>query len=432
MALLRDLSIYWSMVHVIFLFLLLFRSRYTRKKTVWIAGVSMGVLMLLNSAILLFWGFEALTKLFLLTCSLPTFVLFYVLSANKTFRFCLSFCLVDTTCMWFMAVTALLDQYLGGGRGVLLFISRLAAFPLAEYFVWRYLRKPYLALQESVEKGWGICACMTMLYYILLAVAVQFPTNILTRPEDTLLCVLILLLMPLTYATIFLSLHRQLLLYRKQRSEQLLQQQKSMLEAQLLNQQRIRKMKHDMKGHTVTLSGLLAAGKVREAQEYLAGVEAEMAAAPGQLCANPYLNAVLGQYSARLEAMGAGCTMEIGVSDEPLPYMELCQILSNGLENACEALEHVEAGERSVLVRMKYSRKYLVLRIRNRCGDALTVEKGAIPPTSKTGLDHGFGLPTIQQAAQKLGGEMLCYTQNGYFFLDVILSRGMFAESGGE
>lgn len=55
MTILRDLSIFWGMFHVIFLFVMLFRSRYTRKKTVLLAGMGMGALMALNMAGLIFF-----------------------------------------------------------------------------------------------------------------------------------------------------------------------------------------------------------------------------------------------------------------------------------------------------------------------------------------------------------------------------------------
>ncbi len=197
------------MFHVVFMFLMLFQSRFERKKTVWVAGVVMGILMTLNGIGLVVYGFDALSKVFLFTCSIPSFIFFYIMSADKRFKFLLSFCMADTACLWIMAVTNLLDCYLGGGRYVLMFVSRLLAYPLIEYLVWRYLRKPYRELQEAVEKGWGIFAGMTMLYYVLLVVVVQFPTNIAERPEDTLLCVLVLALMLFNYATIFTSLYRQ-------------------------------------------------------------------------------------------------------------------------------------------------------------------------------------------------------------------------------
>mgnify|MGYP002423667118 CR=1 FL=1 len=423
MIILRDLSIFWAMFHVIFLFIMLFRSRYTKKKTLLAAGIGMGILMALNGAALVVFGIDKLSKVFLFTCSIPSFLFFYIMSADKRFKFLLTFCLADTTCLWIMAVTNLLDYYLGGGRYIVMFVSRLLAYPLVEFCVWRFLRRPYMELQDAVEKGWGIFACMTMLYYILLVVIVQFPVNIVERPEDMLPCILVLLLMFFNYGTIFSALYRQFLLYRKQQSERALQEQKNALEVQLLNQQRIRKMKHDMKGHTVMLSGLLAAGKTKEAMAYLKGVETQMDTLPGQFCANPYLNAVLVQYFGQLQELGAECRMDIQIGGEELPYMELCQILSNGLENVCDALKELETEKRKVSVQMKYSRDYLIIRIRNRCRDDLYVERGSIVPTDKQGHDHGFGLITIKEMVRRLEGEMFCYTENGNFVLDVMVRR---------
>ena len=132
MILLRDLSIFWGMIHVIFLFIMLFRSRYTRKKTLILAIISMGILMTANFAGLLKFGIDALGKVFLFTCSLPSFLFFYLLSEDKKYKFLFTFCLADTVCIWVMAVTNLIDHYLGSGQYILLFITRLLAFPILE------------------------------------------------------------------------------------------------------------------------------------------------------------------------------------------------------------------------------------------------------------------------------------------------------------
>ena len=313
---------------------------------------------------------------------------------------------------------------------MLMFISRLIAFPLLEYLAWRYVRKPYLELQDAVKKGWAVFAGMTALYYILLVAAVQFPTNIVNRPEDTFLCVLILILMLFNYGTIFTALYRQLLLYRKQQGERILLEQKNTLEAQLESQQNIRKMKHDMKGYTATLSGLLTEGKADEALKYLKGVEAQMDTLCGQFCANPYINAVFVHFAGKLEEIGAEFRNDIQVGAEELPHMELCRILSNGLENACDALKGLEKEKRRVSVHMRYNMNYLLIRIRNRCRDDLYVEPGELPVTDKEGLDHGFGLAAIKEAAERLDGEIFCYTEDGDFILDVMVLCRTFPNSG--
>ncbi|MCM1119117.1 MAG: GHKL domain-containing protein [bacterium] len=419
----RDISTFWGMIHVILLFVMLFRSRYTAKKTIVLAGIGMGTLMLLNLVGVMILGFEVMGRLFLFTCSIPSFIFFYILSADKKARFLLTFCLADTSCLWIIAVTLLLDIYIGGGQYVLMLVSRLIAFPLLEYLAYRYLRRPYMELQDAVDKGWGIFAGMTLLYYLLLTMVIFYPTNIENRPEDVFLCILILVLMFFNYATIFTALYRQHLLYRRQQGERVLQEQKNALEAQLENQQTIRRLKHDMKGHAVTLSGLLGAGRTQEALEYLKKLVADTDFLWGQFCANPYMNAVFGYYVRKFQELDTELKLDIRIGEEELPYMELCQILSNGLENACDALEGLDADEREASVQMKYSRDYLIIRIKNHCREDLHVIKGTLPDTEKKEHGHGLGLITVQEAAQRLGGEMFCYTENGHFVMDVMVSQ---------
>lgn len=421
MVILRDLSIYWGMIHAIVLFTMLFRPRLARKKTLLAVGAGMGILMAANGIGLALCGIDTLSKMFPFTCSIPGFIFFYMISADRRFKFLFSFSMADTACLWIMAATSLMDYYLGGGHYVLMFASRLIAFPLVEYLVWRYLRKPYLELQDAVEQGWGIFAGMTMLYYALLAAAVQFPANTAKRPEDTLLCVLVLILIVFNYGVIFSALYRQLQLYRRQQSERILQEQKQLLEAQLENRQHIRRMKHDMRAHMVTISGLIAAGKMVEASLYLKNAQTELDRASGQFCANIYLNAVFGHYYRRFQELGTELMLDIRVGDEELPCIELCQILSNGLENAWDASRVLSPELREASVRMTYNRDYLLIRIRNRCRKEFTVEKGTIPKAGKRGSEHGFGLLTIQEAAGRLNGEMSCYTESGYFVLDVMV-----------
>ena len=430
MTIFRDLSILWSLFHILILFMLLYRSRYPRKKTFLLTGICMGPLILLNAAGLMVYGAELMGKVFIMTCTLPSLLFFWLMSRDKKGRFFFTFCLADTVALWITAVTSLMDFYLGGGQYVLMFVGRLALFPLAEWTAVRHLRKPYMELQESVADGWGLFAGMTALYYVLLAISANFPVIVAKNPQELSVFLLILLLMPMTYATIFVAMYRQLQLHRKRESERILQEQKNTLEAQLDSQQTIRKIKHDIKGYTATLSGLLSAGKTKEAMEYLAGVEQKMDVPSGQFCPNPYINATLAHYDRKLEELSAARRIDIQIGEEELPYMELCQILSNGLENACEALLELVKEKREVSVHMRYRREYLLIRIKNRCQDGLFVAWGETVPTSKTEPGHGFGLSAIQEAAGRLDGEMFCYTENGYFILDVMVSRRAFPNTG--
>lgn len=227
MLLLRDLSMLWSLLHILVLFMMLYRSRYSRKKTILLTGISMGFLILLNMTGLVLYGAEVMGKVFILTCTLPSLLVFWFISKDRNGRFFFTFCLADTVALWVITVTKLADFYFGGGQYILMFIGRLVMFPLLEYVAVRYIRKPYMELQEAVPNGWEIFAGMTALYYILLAIMGNFPVMITNRQQELPAFLLVLVLMPMTYATILTSLYRQLLLYQRKQAERLLQEQKN-------------------------------------------------------------------------------------------------------------------------------------------------------------------------------------------------------------
>ncbi len=137
--------------------------------------------------------------------------------------------------------------------------------------------------------------------------------------------------------------------------------------------------------------------------------------------ANIYFNTVFSHYYQKFQELSMKLHLDIQVGEEELPYMELCQILSNGLENAWEASAKLPEKEREASVQMKYSRDYLLIRVKNRCRMDLSVDKGILPESSKQEPGHGFGLVTIQEAAAALDGDMFAYTDSGNFVLDVMV-----------
>ena len=423
LTVLRDLSVLWCLVHILILFMLLYRSRYSQKKTLILTTAAMTPVIIVNVTGLMLLGTDRMGRLFFLTCTLPSLFFFYYMSRDRRGRFLFTFCLSDTVAYWIIIVTNLLDHYIGGGYYILMFAGRLVLFPLLEWWADRKLRRPYLELQDSVGKGWNVFAGMAALYYLLLVAMANFPEIIIRRPQEMPAFVLVLILMPMTYATIFTAMYRQLLLYRRQKNDSVYLEVRQQMEALLANQKHIHRLKHDMKAHIITLSGLMSSDRVEEARTYLEKLLPDHDTSGEYYCSNPYINAVLGHYVMKFDELGVGLRLDIQTGDEILPHMELCQILSNGLENAYEESRSM-GKEQKVSVQVRYNKGWLLVRIKNKCREGMHVEKGSFPGTHKKEPGHGLGLRTIQEAAGSLGGDMSCYTEEGYFILDVMVRGG--------
>ena len=83
MTLLKDISIMWSLIHTLVLFMLLFESRYSKKKTLTITLTTMIPLIIVNFILFVFMGFNRYGSLMLLTLSLPSLIVFWFLSKHR-------------------------------------------------------------------------------------------------------------------------------------------------------------------------------------------------------------------------------------------------------------------------------------------------------------------------------------------------------------
>ena len=138
---------------IVLIFLLLFEPRCSKRgyyaslipvMALWLGG---------NIYVLLVYGLEVLGRYTLLTATLPSMLYFWIVAKNRDGRFFFTFCMVDTVVLWVMAVTGLIDHVVGG-EGLVTFVLRLAAFPIMMAAAWGLARKPYLALMNTVSRGW--------------------------------------------------------------------------------------------------------------------------------------------------------------------------------------------------------------------------------------------------------------------------------------
>lgn len=158
MTIFRDLSIMWSLFHILVLFIFLYESRFDKRKTLMLTCITMLPLIVVNVAGLILLGTEAMGKIFPVTCTLPSLLFFFIVAKYRDGRFFFTFCLTDTISLEVIVLSNIADFFLPGRHFIVMFLIRLLAFPALEFITYRYLRKPYHKLQQSIRTGWGAFA----------------------------------------------------------------------------------------------------------------------------------------------------------------------------------------------------------------------------------------------------------------------------------
>ncbi len=420
MTVLKDFSIIWSLIHTLVLFLLLFESRYPKKKTLRLTAFFMIPLIAVNFALFLGLGTAVYMKLMLLTLSLPSFLFFWFLARHRGGRFVFTFCMVDTIVLEILYITNIIDRYIPGEW--FLFTVRLVVYPLLEWLVYAKLKAVYRKIQNEVDGGWWIFALTGILFYIAITLAMSFHTASADHPEHMSVFWILLALMPISYINIFNTLRHQQRVFESKEQENLLKVQVSTVQRRIeefsLSNAQFSKERHDFRHKLQTISRLVEMKKYDELLTTVAKYNEMLDETKvKRYCENAVLDAVLSSYLYKAEREGIRVTTALSFPD-PLPVddAELATALANAIENAIHAQAEVEESARHIEVKAIISPRFM-LEVKNTC-TAVTFDENGIPTTNEEG--HGFGTRSIVAFCDKYDAFYEFKVQDGVFSLRIL------------
>ncbi len=105
---------------------------------------------------------------------------------------------------------------------------------------------------------------------------------------------------------------------------------------------------------------------------------------------------------------------------------DICSIFGNALDNAIECVSQFEDPEkRLITLSMQQKKQLILIQCENYTEASLTLRQNQLPPTTKDNKScHGYGLKSIQYAAQKYGGSMTIQSEDHWFTLQVLIPAG--------
>ncbi len=178
---------------------------------------------------------------------------------------------------------------------------------------------------------------------------------------------------------------------------------------------------HDMRHHLNLLEGLLEAGKTEQAAEYIRRVQSDVAAlAHRRFCENETVNLLCASFAEKARHAGVRFTVDARLPGQlSVPDTELCALLSNGLENAIQAVSGLDEADRTVRLYCSVRLNKLLVEISNPCPQPPRMEDGV--PASSHGAGHGYGCRSMQTIARRRGGLCVFRAAGGEFQVQIML-----------
>ena len=423
MTLLRDISVVWATLNILTSFLIFFDYRLTVKKTALLMVCFMIPVSAFQVWYLLRVGPAKMAQDIFWTMAIPCVAFFLPLAKYRDGRFFYSFFLACDINAAITVITYLLDFFLPGNRYLVMLVSRLIAFPLVEWAAYRWLRKPYLAVQRGVKKGWYAFAATAAMFYLLLIGQFAYPTMISERPQYIPLIMLTIVLIPCINGCIIFALLKQQELHEATEREQLLLIQTESLRQRVDESIRLDEQvsiqRHDLRHRFQVVNGLLRQGDVQKAEEYISASLGDLAETkPKRWCENPMMNAMFSAYFSRAEAERIKIEAELDVPDQlPADETELSTVFANLLENAVAAVKELPEGNRIIRCKcIRYPR--LMFRVSNPYANEVRFDEEGRPMAAAEG--HGLGTKSVAAYCEKHGAMCGYKAEDGWFTVQLM------------
>lgn len=193
----------------------------------------------------------------------------------------------------------------------------------------------------------------------------------------------------------------------------------------------IRKARHEMKNHMANLKSLTASGNFQAAGHYMEKLEETMGTLDYKFATgNPVTDVIINDKYRK--AVGAGIAFQVRFRYAPefaIPAFDMGILLDNLLDNAIEACGRVEGMPRYIRLSLKRKGQFLLLEVENSFDGIVKWEEGSpLPATRKretpwAAKEHGIGLSTVKEIAERYLGVMDIQINGTVFFVKVMLQQ---------
>jgi len=203
--------------------------------------------------------------------------------------------------------------------------------------------------------------------------------------------------------------------------EVFLNQQESYIKTIILEDERRRKIRHDMNAHILAMSVMLENKQYEELDIYFNNLkekinESDIRKYTGVIA----VDSIISELFNRARENAVICTWDGGLNLEcKATVFELCVIFSNLLANAVEELEQL-GGERKLDVYVKNIGDGTIIKVGNSCRiDTVVTDR----PISKKGDSayHGLGLRNVEDVVDKYKGSIKYHGESGWFEVEIVL-----------
>lgn len=386
------------------------------RRTAWTAyAVVSLVAASFNTTLLFLFGRTVMMQSFVLVTSIPCILALLFLAKDKPSLLLFNF-FTAFNVLYFLSI---LGRLMIAMREDIIWaevLIRALLFSAVLYLFQRFVAAPYHYLASNMKQGWRVIAAIPILSFAIVMFLGLYPS---IRTDNYPAVLMMYGILCLVYYIIYQVFHSTYLHLTIQENERLMTAQVSFLRKQYEIQGEYLKkeevMRHDLRHLLSGIRTLLESEKTKDALNMLdryVGIAGQ--ALPHRYCANPILNSLLSYYIGKAENSGIHIRLNLDIPHTlPVDATELAIVVSNMIENACNACARLPQGQERWMEIICINSPRFLFQISNPYSGPLPLDENGLPVTGQPG--HGIGMKSILAFMKKHNAIYDLDTSDGIF-----------------
>ena len=195
----------------------------------------------------------------------------------------------------------------------------------------------------------------------------------------------------------------------------------------IAHENEVRRQRHDLRHHIVSIKQLADEGKIEEIQSYINNLSQTIPSNNiKDFCDNLVANALLSYYYEEAHKNGIKIDIQVQISshNEHIADNVICIIIGNLLENAMEACQRIQSGDKYIIFKSMIQGQFLIFTMDNTFdGNIRMKDDRFVSAKVADGSRIGIGLRSVMEIAHQYNGEGEFKAEGTIFHSSVYLER---------
>ena len=399
------------------------RYRISNRKVFGLFAVTTVVCIAANAFIIAAFGRTGFQNIMLATVAIPYFVLFLIIAKNKISQIFFNFWTWVNIYAVIANFTKLINDLTFRSN---IFEDLLVIVLLCAHLVLyqKYYKTYHSRILDLPNINWWLFSLVPILFEVLIVTSYKVAGIPEGFSRNYLLLAVIFALMLLVYILIAYTFQKTKHAVKNELEKTVYRQQLDAAEKQISflrdSQVQTALHRHNMRHNLTAIDAFLSTENIRQAREYIKEIQSDIEMLSLRyFCENNLVNLLCSFFSGKAEQAGIRLDVDTVLPEKlHISDMELCAILSNGLENAIHAVSDLESTRRWIALYSSIRQDNLLIEIKNPYEGDVTIRDG-LPVSNRDG--HGYGCRSIQSIAAHKNGLCTFETNQGIFTLRVVL-----------